>query len=114
MKHLLVVVNGTTYIHLVNLKNEYGDDLQWMIPYPGDWYLLKNFQPVLIKMYLEAGLKQLAEAMGFRGETLTSLLKCSNFKRTHQFLSLAIYQHMIEVFLITRDTTTIIESDHSY
>ena len=65
VKHLLVVGDGTTYIHLANLKNEYSDDLQWMILYPRDWHLLKNFQPVLMKLYFEAGLKQLAEAMGF-------------------------------------------------
>ena len=39
-----------------------------------------------MKVFYEAGIKQIAEATGYRGETLTSLANCSNFKRTNTFL----------------------------
>ena len=52
---------------------------------------LANFQPVLRKIFYHADLKDLAKASGFRGETLTSLEKCSNFERTHLFLKFNAY-----------------------
>ena len=64
----------------------YGTDLDWVIPFIGDWHLLSNYQSVLMKVYYDAGLKDLAESSGHRGETLTSIKKCSSYKRTHQFL----------------------------
>ena len=38
------------------------------------------------EVYYDAGLKEIAEASEFRGETTTTLQRCSNFKRTHKFL----------------------------
>ncbi len=35
----------------------YGDDLSWLIPYPGDWHMLMNYQYPLMKAYFDAGLK---------------------------------------------------------
>ena len=32
------------YEVLKSLKSEYGDDLSWLITYPGDWHLLFNYQ----------------------------------------------------------------------
>ena len=32
-----------------------------MVPHPGDWYLLKNYQPALMKPYSDAGLSALAK-----------------------------------------------------
>ena len=61
----------------------------------------KNFQPVLIKAYYHAGLKELAKRSGFRAETLQSLENCSHFKRTHSFLTQAweaLYYQMISTF----------------
>lgn len=65
-----------------------------------------NYQPVLSKVYFDIGLKQIASASGFKGETLTSLQKCSHFKNTHYFLLEAweaLYLEMVEKFLHETD-----------
>ena len=59
----------------------YGSDLSWFIPFPGDWHILKNYQEVLVKIYFEAGLLDLAKSSGYTPTSITS-----NFRRTHHFL----------------------------
>ena len=59
-----------------------------------------------MKVYYDAGLKNLAESAGHQGETLTSIIKGSNFKRTHQFLLQvweAMYRQMFKVFMSNND-----------
>ena len=90
------------YSHLQAIKSEYGSTMDWLIPFIGDWHVLKNLQPVLIKIYFDVGLKQLANVSGHKGETLKALSSCSNFKRTHRFLLEsweALYLYMYEKFL---------------
>lgn len=101
-QHLVVVGDQKTYCRLQELKHAYGSELDWLVPFIGDWHLLLNFHSVLMKVYYDAGLKDLAVASGFRGETLTSLQRCSNFKRTHAFIlqSLeALYRHFLQEFI---------------
>ena len=43
-----VVGDQKIYSSMNRLKREYGADLDWLSPYPGDWHLLKIFQPVLM------------------------------------------------------------------
>lgn len=65
------------------LKVEYGKELDWMIPMPGDWHMLFNFQKAFMKPYFDAGLKDLAVAAGYPPAAIKA---CGQFKRTNQFL----------------------------
>ena len=49
---LIVEGDAKVYEILQSLKFEYGEELQWVIPYPGDWHLLKNYQHPLMKALL--------------------------------------------------------------
>ena len=67
-----------------------------------------------MKVYYDAGLKELAESSGHRGETFTSIQKCSSFKRTHQFLVHvweAVYHQMFQIFVCECDSDTLSISD---
>ena len=83
-------LDGATIRLLLNLKREYGETLDWVIPYLGDWHILKNFQEVLMKICWDAGLKDVAK-LTHKQSTLSSLGSCSNFKRTHRFI-LQVYE----------------------
>ena len=49
----------------MNIKHQYGVALQKLIVFIGDWHTLKNYQPVLMKVYYHDGLKELAKAVDF-------------------------------------------------
>ena len=72
---------------MLNIKEDYGDHFNWVLPFPGDWHTLYNYQKALMKAYADAGLAHFGKSSGHRSETLsTSLINSSNFKRTHYFL----------------------------
>ncbi len=77
---LLVEGDAKLYEVLQAIKFEYGQEL---LPMPGDWHLLKNFQIALMKPYFEAGLKELARVSGY---PVASIQACGQFKRTHCFI----------------------------
>ena len=96
----VVVGDRKVFSTLQKLKKQYGTELDWLKPYPGDWHWLKNFQPVLMKVYFHVGLKDLAEQAGYKGSNLTALQTCSNFKHTHVFLLEvfeALYLHVLKL-----------------
>lgn len=99
---LILVGDGKTYEHLGKVKRLYGSALSNILIFPGDWHILKNFQPVIMKAYFHVGLREIANASGYKAETLKSLESCSHFKRTHTFLVQVwevMYLEMISAFL---------------
>lgn len=114
INHLVIAGDGATVRLLLNLKAEYGESLDWMIPYLGEWHILKNFQEVLMKIFWDAGLKEIAKQT-HKQMTLNSLGNCSNFKRTHRFLLQvyeAIFMFQFQCFLDHRDKDTQFSKDH--
>ncbi len=108
VNHLVVVGDLKTFEYMMKLKMKYKLNLDWLIPWPGDWHILKNFQEVLMKVFWDAGLKEVAK-LKHKSATFQKLSTCSNFKRTHRFL-LQIYEallvYKIKVFLNHRDQST--------
>ncbi len=80
-KHILLEGDQTAYKRLQSIKKEYAQDLSWMSPLPGDWHILMNFQEVLIKVYFDTGLCNLALASGYPQNSVVV-----NFTRTLNFL----------------------------
>ena len=44
----------------------YMEKLNWVIPFPGDFHMLSNYQEVLMRIYWDAGLKDIAGESGYR------------------------------------------------
>ena len=100
LTHVVVVGEGKTYDYLVKLKLEHGVALQWLLPFPGDWHILKNYALVLMKVYGEAGLKDLVYQF-HRDKTANTVLTATNFDKTLAFLLQcweAFYRFEIELF----------------
>ena len=101
-KYVLVVGDAKTYNLLQSICFEYHSYLKWLIPFPGDWHILYNFQKALMKPYADASLVTLAKVAGHRAETLTSLIQASSFRRTHEFLLQsfnALYRFFMSLYM---------------
>ena len=110
---VVLVGDGKTYQHLMNIKQQYRAAFQKLIIFPGDWHTLKNYQPVLMKVYYHLGLKELAVSCGFQSSTLKSLESCYNFKRTHCFLLQvweALYREILHKYLVNSDPSHLVEN----
>ena len=100
-EYLVVEGDQKLFDVLQSLKFEYGSELDWVIPIPGDWHLLMNYQSALMKPYFDAGLKHLAKGAGY---PVSSIQTCGQFKRTHQFLLEVwegLYRSIMSVFIQT-------------
>ena len=98
-QYLAIAADAKLYDIIQALKHEYGEDLKWLIPTPGDWHMLKNVQVALMKPYFDIGLRQLAHTSGY---PVAAIQSYSQFKRTHHFLMKAwqtFYQVMLQRFL---------------
>ena len=110
-KYLVVEGDAKLYELLQSLKREYNNELAWLIPYPGDWHMLMNFQLALMKPYYDAGLKSLAEAAGYPVEAIK---ECTQFKRTHNFILEAweaLYRVMMESFITASAPISVATTD---
>lgn len=86
---------------LQSLKYEYGEELDWTLPFPGDWHLLKTFQIALMKPYFDMDLKEMAYVSGY---PVAAIQGCSKFKHTHHFFIeawQALYLVMLQQFIET-------------
>ena len=101
LKYLVVVGDGKTYDHLIKLKTEYGDSLNWLLPFPGDWHTMKNFAYVLIKTYGPCGLNDLLKIF-HKGSTANSILLGKCWDKTHDFLLQvfeALFRYQLEMYM---------------
>ena len=95
-----------------SLKFEYGEEFSWVIPYPRDWHMLMNYQKALMKPYYDAGLKALACAAGY---PVAAIQSCSQFKRTHNFISEAweaMYRVMLQHYMDSQNPQNTITPSH--
>ena len=83
--HLVVVGDGLTFDHLVQLKKEEPAEHQWMLPFLGDWHILKNFARALMTVYGPAGLTNLI-TLFHKGATENAIINSSDFEKTLSFL----------------------------
>lgn len=105
-EYLVIEGDQKLYEVLQSLKFEYGKDLNWVIPIPGDCHMLKNYQSAIMKPYFDAGLKDLAKAAGY---PVASIQTCGQLKRTHHFLLEAweaLYRAMVSMFLKQSESQT--------
>ena len=79
--HVVLEGDQVTYERLHSIRAEYGSESKWLVLFPGDCHFLKNYQEVLIKIYFDVGLSDLAKASGYLHRSVGT-----NFKRTHRFL----------------------------
>ena len=64
-EYLVIEWDQKLYEVLQSLTFEYGKDLDWVLPIPGDWHMLMNYQIAIMKPYFDARLKDLAKAAGY-------------------------------------------------
>ena len=89
-KHMITCINS--------LKVEYGEELNWLIPLPGDWHILKNYQEVIMKVYFGGGLREAAKQAGYSNGVLNLIGACGKFNRTHEFI-LKVWESLLRIFL---------------
>ena len=95
-KFLVLAADGKLFEVLQSLKYEYGEELNWVLLFPVDWHMLKNYQYALMKPYFDMGLKELARVSGY---PVAAIQACSQFKRTHHFLIEALYLVILQRFI---------------
>ena len=102
LKHIVICGDGQVFDFINRIKSEQEDSMMWLIPMLGDFHLLFNTMPIIMKVYWKGGLLDLKT---HGGAALTGLGKCQHFRRTHMFLVQtweAIYRTFMKMFLDVR------------
>ena len=108
LKYVIVEGDGLLFHHYYKLKEENPTYYSWLLPYPGDWHILKNYTSCLFKIYGPAGLKELVTKF-HKGSTAASVLEGRDFDKTLSFLLQvyeSIYRFQIHTFLEHRNLNT--------
>ena len=100
---------------LVQLKQQYGKELDWLLPYMGDWHLLLNYGKTLMKIYKDAGLEELV-CKYHKGATAAIVIEGNSFEKTLNFFLECwetLYRYQIGKFLEmhTRNHPEMADSD---
>ena len=97
-KYIILEGNAKLYKVVQSLKFEHGECFKLLIPFPGDWHMLINYQHAIMKPYFDAGLKGLAKVVGYH---IAAIKSCEQFKRTHHFIMEvweAVYMSILSTF----------------
>ena len=82
--------NGIAYQDLLNIKKQYTVAFQKLIVFPGDWHTLKSYQPVLMKVYYHAGLKELEQKAVVFALQLLNLWSAAEFQENILFSATSV------------------------
>ena len=104
VNHLFVVGDLKTYEYVMKAKSDQGKAMDWVIPYIGDWHVLKNLQSVIMKIFWDGGLKDVSKVV-HKGGSVLNLRNCQSFRHTHRFILQsyeALYLYQIDCFMKQR------------
>ena len=115
LNYLVVVGDAKTYDHLVQLKNDYPEELKWLLPFIGDWHALKNYQLMLMKIYLDVGLREMVHLF-HQGILARVVSEATGFDKTHTFLLQcweAMYRFELQMFFLNQTNNSLDDMDFS-
>ena len=53
-KWLITVGDAKIFKVIHSIKEDYGEHFNWVLPFPGDWHTLLNYQKALMKAYADS------------------------------------------------------------
>ena len=59
LRNFVLAGDAKTHDYLVKLKAEEGEDLDWLIPFIGDFHVCFNYHKVIKRIFWDAGLHDL-------------------------------------------------------
>eukprot|EP00898_Chlorokybus_atmophyticus_P001604 jgi/Chlat1/2444/Chrsp171S02348 len=84
---MLIAEDHKTYALILEIKALEPGFWDWVLPMIGDWHVRFNMQPVVLKIFFDAGLNCLAPSAGFASSTArNALVDGRNWKRNNSFL----------------------------
>ena len=116
LNYLVVVGDAKTYDHLVQLKNGFQDKLKWLLPFKGDWHTLKNYQLTIMKIYLDAGLREMIHLV-HQGILAKVVSDATGFDKTHNFLLQcweALYRFELQMFFLSQTNSSLVDISFSF